>query len=116
MHYQVNKRENTKSIIFVLAAKCPWFSESIDLDEDPYSVLGDFAIYLRDGMANERELDDAFDFLNTMGATDDTEVQNQLVVGVLEILADTDRSIAMAKKKLKDKSLELFDRTLSGWN
>ena len=116
MHYQVNKEENTESIVSVLAEKCSWFSEFIDWDEGPYSVLGDFAIYLRDDLANEKELDDAFDFLNTMGASDDAEVQNQLVVGVLEILADTDNSIAMAKEKLKDHSLELFNRTLSGWN
>jgi len=116
MHYQVNKTENAESIISALATKCPWFSQSIDWDEGPYTVLGDFAIYLRDDMANEKELDDAFEFLNTMGTSDDVETQNQLVVGVLEILADDDSSTMVAKEKLKGRSLELFNRTLSGWN
>ena len=116
MHYQVSSIKNPESIISKLAEKCPWFSDSIDLDEGPYSVLGDFAIYLRDNIVDEEELNDAFDFLNQMGASDDTEIQNQLVVGVLEILADTDSSVLVAKKRLIGRSLELFNRTLSGWN
>ena len=67
MHYQANKTENTESIISNLAAQCPWFSDSIDSDEDPYSVLGNFAIYLRDDIVDEKQLNDAFDFLNRMG-------------------------------------------------
>ena len=79
MHYQVSSIKNPESIISKLAEKCPWFSDSIDLDEGPYSVLGDFAIYLRDNIVDEEELNDAFDFLNQMGASDDTEIQNQLL-------------------------------------
>nr|VFK46850.1 MAG: hypothetical protein BECKTC1821E_GA0114239_10715 [Candidatus Kentron sp. TC]VFK49579.1 MAG: hypothetical protein BECKTC1821D_GA0114238_108116 [Candidatus Kentron sp. TC]VFK62214.1 MAG: hypothetical protein BECKTC1821F_GA0114240_10719 [Candidatus Kentron sp. TC] len=50
------------------------------------------------------------------GASGNTEVQNQLVVGVLEILTDTDESRSAAKKNLKGQALELFRQTLSRWN
>ena len=46
----------------------------------------------------------------------DSEVQNQLVVGVLEILADTDEALSMTERKLEGQALELFRRTVSGWN
>src|SRR4030066_219645 len=95
-------------------------SKFVEIGDGPYSILGDFAIYLRDGIKKDEiqkdELDRAFNFLNEMGASDDIEVQNQLVVGVLEIMADTDESVSVAKQNLKGKALELFERTLSGWN
>lgn len=109
-----------ETVISVLLVEFPGFAKLADIEERSYSILGDFAIYLRDGITSNtlqaEELDKAFVFLNEMGATDDLEVQNQLVAGVLEILADTDESLAVTKRKLEGQALELFIRTLSGWN
>lgn len=119
MHYQANSVLKPEMVISTLLAEFPSFAESVDIEEAPYSILSDFAIYLRDGITNDTvqadELNHAFSFLNAMGASDDLEVQNQLVVGVLEILADTDESLSVAKRNLKGQALELFRRTLSGW-
>ncbi len=109
-----------ETVISALLVECPGFEKIADIEEGSYSILGDFAIYLRDGIASNTlpagELDKAFAFLNAMGVSDDLEVQNQLVVGVLEILADTDESCALAKRKLEGNASALFTRTLSGWN
>lgn len=107
-------------VVSMLSKKCPSFTEFIDLEEGPYSVLGDFAIHLRDGITNDTlsvdEVDNAFRFLNTMGDSDNSEIQNQLVVGVLEILADTGKSCSVANLKLRGRALALFERTRSGWS
>nr|VFK79386.1 MAG: hypothetical protein BECKSD772D_GA0070982_104711 [Candidatus Kentron sp. SD] len=107
-------------LVSLLWEKCPSFAEFIDLEEGPYSVLGDFAIHLRDGITNDTlsvdEVDNAFRFLNTMGDSDNSEIQNQLVVGVLEILADTGKSCSVANLKLRGRALALFERTRSGWS
>nr|VFK48134.1 MAG: hypothetical protein BECKTC1821E_GA0114239_11033 [Candidatus Kentron sp. TC]VFK63671.1 MAG: hypothetical protein BECKTC1821F_GA0114240_11032 [Candidatus Kentron sp. TC] len=107
-------------VIPLLLEKYPSFAKFIDVYEGPYSTLGDFAIHLRDGITNATlqadEIDDAFGFLNAMGKSNNPEIQNQLVVGVLEILADTDKSISMTNSNLKDRALALFRRTLSGWS
>nr|VFJ66236.1 MAG: hypothetical protein BECKFW1821C_GA0114237_10096 [Candidatus Kentron sp. FW] len=60
-------------------------------------------------------IDDASGFLNAMGDSDNLEVQNQLVVGVLEVLADTSKSLAAANNHLEGRALALFERTVSGW-
>lgn len=103
-----------------LLLKFPEFAKSMSLKEGPYNTFNNFAIYLRDGIVNNKidndELNRAFDFLNNMGASKNLEIQNLLVVGVLEILADTDESIRIAKQKLKNYALESFERVLSGWN
>jgi hypothetical protein len=103
-----------------IRAACPAFSKDVDLTEGPYSILGEFAIYLRDGITNHtispHEIDRAFSVLNDMGSSSDAEVQNQLVVGVLEILTDNDDVIEFAKNKLEQSALDLFQRVLIGWN
>ncbi len=120
MHYLDNSVLKPETVISTLLAECPSFAKLADIEEGTYSVLGDFAIYLRDGITNNTlqadGLESAFAFLNKMGASDDLEVQNQLVVGILEILADTDESTSAAKRKLEGRALELFNRTLSGWS
>lgn len=110
---------NSKSSIPLLLKEFPAFAAQVDVDDEEYYILGEFAIYLRDGIVNStfesEELAHAFRFLNRMGASNDSEVQNQLVVGVLEILADTDQSIQVVRMHLEDRALELFERTLRGW-
>ncbi|MBI3777902.1 MAG: hypothetical protein HY274_03145 [Gammaproteobacteria bacterium] len=110
-----------EKIASILLLEFPEFSKSADLKEGPYSILGNFAIYLRDGITDNTirndELDRAFYFLNEIGSSENNrETQNQFVVGVLEILADTEESVNVMKQRLKGQALELFERVLAGWN
>lgn len=119
MHYQGNNVLKKEKVISTLLTECPEFAKSVDLSEGAYVILGDFAIFLRNGIERKAlqpdELGRCFSFLNKMGESDDLEVHNLLVVGVLEILTDTDDSLAIAKQYLKGHSLKLLERTLSGW-
>ncbi len=78
MHYLDNSVLNTETVISSLLAECPSFAKLADIEEGAYSILGDFAIYLRDGIANNTlktdDLENAFFFLNKMGASNDLEV------------------------------------------
>ena len=120
MHSQViNDICDPDKTISCLQEALPNIAKKLDFDEGSYIVLGELAIILRDGIANkqysEDELNDIFAFLNRMGASENTEVQNQLVVGVLEILTDSPDVVALCKQRLAGPALPLFERTLNGW-
>ncbi len=97
----------------------PRFSERADMgDIEHYGILGQFALYLRDGisqrvLANE-EVDNAFSFLNEMGviAERNEEMETLLKIGVLEILTDTDESISVSREKLEGKALSSFEEAI----
>lgn len=117
----MSRNMEPEKIASILLLEFPEFSKSADLKEGPYSILGNFAIYLRDGITDNTirndELDRAFYFLNEIGSSENNrETQNQFVVGVLEILADTEESVNVMKQRLKGQALELFERVLAGWN
>ncbi len=71
MRYLDNSVLNTETVVSSLLAECPSFAKLADVEEGVYSILGDFAIYLRDGITNRTlqadDLEDAFSFLNKMG-------------------------------------------------
>lgn len=120
MHSQViNDICDPDKTISCLQEALPNIAKKLDFDEGPYMVLGELAIILRDGIAtkqySEDELNDIFAFLNRMGASENTEVQNQLVVGVLEILTDSPDVVTLCKQRLVGPALPLFERTLNGW-
>lgn len=96
------------------------FDSVVDVDDGIYDALGDFAIYLRNAIAeeslSEEYLRKAFEVLNTMGASKDLEVHNLLVVGILEILADEDQVVIVVKDGLVGYAAELFENVLKGWN
>ena len=75
-----------EDVLAFVQTEIPNFSDIVDLDEGLYSILGDLAIYLRDsineGTASELDLKAAFKVMNAMGASEDLEVQNLLVVGI----------------------------------
>lgn len=77
-----------ETVISTLLEECPKFHSIFDVEDGPYTILGEFAIYLCEGIENSsippRDIESSFKFLNNMGNTNDIEVQNQLVVGVLE--------------------------------
>jgi hypothetical protein len=106
--------------IDTLVDRFPAFAQSVDLEEGPYSVLSDFAIYIRDNIESDSfasaDLENVFEFLNQLGSSENREVQNQLVVGILEILTDTDKCTEMARQKLRGQALGFFERVLIGWN
>ncbi len=105
------------NLITILSKRFPKLKEIIDFNEGSYSILGDLAIYLRNGITNNNipasEKEKIFQFLNEMGNSDDTETENLLVVGVLEILTDYPESIEAARMYLQDRALVLFEKTLN---
>lgn len=120
MHAQVTDVITDPSeTIPLLKIALPDMVDDLDFDEGPYVVLGDLAILLRDqinlGRYSESELNAIFEFLNRLGLSENTEVQNQLVVGVLEILTDSTECIKICRQRLKGSALQLFERTINGW-
>lgn len=119
MHYQANDLK-PEDVLTFMRAEFGGFDSIVDIDEGVYDALGDFAIYLRDGINKEllsdEECQEAFKLMNTMGASNNLEVQNLLVVGILEILTDEDNVAALVKRRLKGPAAELFERVLAGWN
>ena len=76
MHYQETKHHiemQPDEVISLLLKESPKFAASVDLEEGPYSILGDFALYICDGITNDTfeadELDRAFNFLNEIRKT-----------------------------------------------
>ena len=97
----------------------PRFREHADMaDIEHYGVLGQFALYLRDGVSQgtleDGEVDHAFSFLNEMGAIAERneEMETLLKIGVLEILTDTDDSISASREKLEGKALSSFEEAI----
>ncbi len=106
-----------EDVIPELFSTFPELSHFLDKDEGTYCILGDFGLYLRDGITentiDNNALNKAFDFLNALGKSDDPEVQNLLGVGVLEILTDRNKTIQVSKKMLKGQALEIFNKTIA---
>ena len=119
MHYQANDLK-PEDVLTFMRAELGGFDSIVDIDEGVYDALGDFAIYLRDGINDESLSDEkcqeAFKIMNTMGASNNLEVQNFLVVGIFEILTDEDDVVASVKRGLIGPAAEMFERVLIGWN
>jgi len=123
MHCQdndMNEHLKPEKVIPFIRSEFPCFDNIADMDEGIYSALGDFAIYLRNGISNktltDSDLRKAFKVLNKMGRAEDLEVKNLLVVGIFEILTDNDEVTEVVKCSLEGESGELFERVLAGWN
>lgn len=88
-------------------------------DLTPYSVFGDFAIYLQEKFISndikQSEIDDAFQFFNTLAESDNQDVLNLLVTGIFEVFTDEQKTVELAHSKLNILGRRLFDRTLNGW-
>ena len=100
-----------------LLARFPAFSvRTRFLSDGPYTIATDFGLYLLNGIENRtldsRQLDNAFSFLNCLGRVRDSEVHNLLAVGILEVLTDTNRAIAVARRKLNGNALRSFEEVL----
>ena len=120
MHSQVtDSKSDPEETISCLQSALPDIVKDLDFEEGPYVILSELAIALRDGITDEQfsedELNAIFIFLNRLGASENTEVQNQLVVGVLEILTDSPETVDVCKQRLIGPALPLFERTQSGW-
>jgi len=76
----VKGKFGSEQTVLRLVKALPELTKGIDLEEGPYSILGEFALTLRDGIdSGELSADlrkEAFRFLNDMGKIDDIEVQN----------------------------------------
>lgn len=108
-----------EEVIDILFGRFPELIDILILTEGPYSILGNFGLFLKDGICqgriDEARLNSYFEFLNEMGESNDLEVRNLLVVGILEILTDYEKSVLITREKLRGRALALFEKTLSGW-
>lgn len=108
------------NILAVLGERFPKMRLDYDPDGGVYDVLGDLAIHLRDGLdagrLDEAVLSAAIELFNEMAESEDVEVKNLLVVGIFEMLTDSDATIAAMKRHLGVTANELFERVLIGWN
>lgn len=104
----------------MLREALPDFEVRNGLEEGIYSIAGDFAIALRDGIVektlSEEQINHAFAALNRIGQIEDFEVQNLLTMGALEILTDDAASIRTARQKLNGRALELFEDIKLFWH
>jgi hypothetical protein len=101
--------------VCALLSECPFLVDRVDLSEGSYYITGQVALLLQKAALSNSEMDRVLAHLNKM-ATGDDESQNLLVVGILEILADTEESIARTRLKLGGGSARLlFERVLIGW-
>lgn len=99
------------------------FKEQSDYDSEDlklvYMVVGDLVIYFRDKVLESKvtpsEIDQFFDFLNQMANSNDTEVENILVVGMLEMLIDYPETINLAGENLNSRGKELLEMTINWW-
>ena len=114
--------QESHQVIRSIFDRFPRFSEHADMaDIEHYGILGQFALYLRDGISqrtlDDEEVDHAFSLLNEMGAIAERneEMETLLTVGILEILTDTDESIRLSREKLKGKSLSSFEEAVEFW-
>lgn len=85
MHYQDNDLKTDlrpEEVLSFLRAEFVNFDSIVDIDDGIYDALGDFAIYVRNGISekslSEENLRKAFKVMNTMGASKELEVQNLL--------------------------------------
>ncbi len=123
MHYQeyeMKYKLKADDVQSFMRSEFDGFDDIVDMENGLYDALGDFAIYLRDKM-NEETLSEemsqkAFNIMNVMGASEDLEVQNLLVVGILEVMTDEHKVVSLVKKGLSGPAAELFERVIVGWN
>lgn len=103
----------------ILLERIPEFRAARVQQDDslPYVVFGDFAIFLRNrisaGMTSDSVTVAAFDLLNDMVISSDSDVVNLVVVGVFEILADRADCIKVARQLLSRKARGLFEDVLA---
>ena len=116
----LNSMLKRDTVLPALLAEFPKFAKLTDIEDSTYFILRCFSFYLRDGISGGTievdEFDNAFSFFNAMGASDDSEILYLLEVGILEALTEDDETILVAKKKLENQALELFEWTLSIWH
>lgn len=87
--------------------------------ELPYPVFGTFALYLCDALRKEEDgnalLTRAARFFDRMAASDDPEVIDLLIVGVLEIVADDEACVERVRRVAGPEVVGLLERVGSGW-
>ncbi len=116
MHYKDSKKiGHGDARVRAFLESCPFLGAKVDLAEHAYYIMGQVASLVRDGKLTDDEERCVFGYFHTM-AESEPETQNLLVVGALELLADTTYSIARTRKGLRDgPAAFVFERVLKGW-
>jgi len=106
-----------ENVIPRLISHFPTLFNIVDFEENPYTLLNNFAFNLSNsigsGTLSPDELEQAFEIMNAMGETPDSKAKNLLVTGILEILKENRQAVEIAKQKLTGESLFLLQNVLS---
>jgi RNA binding exosome subunit len=92
------------------------YLEDIDIDEQSYFYFGNPGLFLSKEIEknNKDIIDKAFDLVNELLELNDTQLDNLINIGVLEVLTDTMETQRAAYDKLNKKGkvmfITLFDR------
>lgn len=82
-------------------------------------VLAELSHYLIDSVIDKGKIrphvDDIFGALNSLGEMERIDIDDLLMVGVFELLLDSEDVVSLAHAKLKGGALQLFNETLSIW-
>ena len=108
----IQQRKYTKELLNNFPRVKNYFKDEENIDEIVYEIWGYFSINLSKDIdrrqLSEKELVKAFSLLNSMGESEDDQIQTLLSVGALENLETTDYTINVAKSHLKGEALNAF--------
>jgi len=102
-------------VIEKLLSRCPFLRDGVDLTEGPYYVAGQVARVISSGTLSDSEAASVFSHMHEM-AEGDIQVRNLLMVGILEVLTDSEDSIERTRVGLGyGPARSLFEETLNFW-
>lgn len=115
----------TEDMTSKLISRIPEFTKQkkefcVDYEDGASAAFGTFALIVRDEILKEKPdgtaLHKAFEFLNEMADSGDSNIENLLTVGVLEIFLDHDDVYKYAMKALNDNGKKCLDEIRRFWN
>lgn len=82
-------------------------------DDQPYVVFGELSLRLFDDIKNNSEITEftkkTFQFFNKLGNTNDSEIDNLLIVGIYEGLYADKKCNRIARQLLLDRNKEVYE-------
>jgi hypothetical protein len=84
----------------------------LSIEEGIYSFLTDFGIFLRDAISNNDEItiEQSFNLINQWFTYDNTDLDDKISVGILEVLTDTEKAQSVCFNNLDQRGLSIFNK------
>ena len=100
-------------LLLELAEKVPEFVSVFDIEDGPYSILGEFGRYLRDKIEGGLRVDKEFEFLNYSLDVGKHKTEEVVVQQVFQELYPSNLARNKSMNLLKNKHGELFAKFLA---